>query len=468
MNVLEIVGNETVLKQTTSRCVVCRKPKPAQVVKIVRSGREQVVMRRNCPCHGAQEYVLASDARFYWLAQGDPSNTSCGCGPTCAPAGSGGKQGYLGANATDGARFGTIEKLSTCLALIEIVDSCNLACPACFADSPVGVHGSKLKYYDFDNITNRVQGVIDRKGRIEILQFSGGEPTIHPEFFRLVEWARTNPGIDYLLINTNGVRFAKDDAFVQKMGELYRTFDKIQLYFKFDGPQEEGQLELRGADLREMRQKAIANCGMIGLPVTLTMTVNEDNLKYIWDTVEFGLAFEHIRGVSFQPMFLSGRVPSVYQIGGALPQPITAADIILGLCEKPNTMSFDDFTPLPCGDPNCAAIGWLFRMGGRHFSPAAFGIDIPALQASLPDRINYDIEDLRKCGCESTPLGDLMKRLEVKESHAFRIFIKPFMDTRTWDDHRIDRCCTHVIRPDGVLDSFCRYYYGDVPEAACC
>ena len=37
-------------------------------------------------------------------------------------------------------------------------------------------------------------------------------------------------------------------------------------------------------------------------------------------------------------------------------------------------------------------------------------------------------------------------------------FIKPFMDAWTWDEDRIDRCCTHVIRPDGKLDSFCRYY----------
>ena len=41
---------------------------------------------------------------------------------------------------------------------------------------------------------------------------------------------------------------------------------------------------------------------------------------------------------------------------------------------------------------------------------------------------------------------------------AFRLFIKPFMDAWTWDEDRIDRCCTHVIRPDGKLDSFCRYY----------
>jgi uncharacterized radical SAM superfamily Fe-S cluster-containing enzyme len=468
MSTLAISSVETVLKKTISRCTVCRKPKPAEVVKIVRNGREQVVMRRHCPCHGTKEFVIASDARFYWVAQGSPSNSGCGCGPTCSPASSEGKEGYLGKNALDEAKFGTMEKLSTCLALIEIVDSCNLSCPACFADSPLGAREEKLKYHSFENITARIEGVLDRKGKIEILQFSGGEPTIHPEFFRLVEWVRNNPRIDYLLVNTNGVRFAKDDTFLREMENLYRKFDNIQLYFQFDGPQEQGQVELRGADLRGIREKAIRNCEKIGLPITLTMTVNEANLPYVWDTVKFGLQFEHVRGVSFQPMFLSGRVPTLYQVETP-PQPLTMADIILGLHEhSKGDISLGDFTPLPCGDPNCAGIGWLFRMGGKHFSPSAFGIDIPALQASLPDRINYDIEDLKKCGCDNTRLGDLMKSFEVKESNAFRLFIKPFMDTRTWDEDRIDRCCTHVIRPDGVLDSFCRYYFGPVVESACC
>lgn len=58
------------------------------------------------------------------------------------------------------------------------------------------------------------------------------------------------------------------------------------------------------------------------------------------------------------------------------------------------------------------------------------------------------------------PSRELLKQLELRSSVAFRIMIKPFMDAWTWDEDRIDRCCTHVIRPDGKLDSFCRYYSG--------
>ena len=459
---------EIVLKTTTSRCVVCRQLVPAEVIKMGAAGSEQVVMRRHCSCHGTHDFILASDARFYWLAQGNPLNkgTGCGCGPTCAPAGQG-KSGYLGDNALNESKKGAIDQLSTCIALIEIVDSCNLACPTCFSDSPVGVREEKLKFHRFDSIIQRIQGVIDRKGHIEIIQFSGGEPTLHPEFFRLVHWVRSHPKIDYLLINTNGIRFAKDEAFLGQMGLLFRQYDNIQLYLQFDGPQEAGQLELRGVDLRETRLKAIQNCEKIGIPITLAMTVTTDTLPHLWETVQFAKSFQHIRGVSFQPLFLSGR--TTQKSHETLPNPITMADIILGLnTQSQNQLLLDDFTPLPCGDPNCAVIGWLFRVGETLISPSKCGVDIAALQATLPDRVNYSIEDLKKCGCDNTALGDLMKSFEAKESNAFRLFIKPFMDERSWDEDRIDRCCTHVIRPDGKLDSFCRYYFGPVGSTKCC
>ena len=91
-------------------------------------------------------------------------------------------------------------------------------------------------------------------------------------------------------------------------------------------------------------------------------------------------------------------------------------------------------------------------------------IDFGRVQGFLHDKIKYDLEDLMRCGCESEPLGELLKQFEMNESHTFRILIKPFMDALTWDQDRIDRCCTHVIRPDGKLDSFCRYYSG-FPDA---
>ncbi|HWB59166.1 MAG TPA: radical SAM protein [Chthoniobacteraceae bacterium] len=441
--------SEELLKKTTGRCPECKSPCPAEVWKVSEGKQARIFLKRTCPLHGVTSNCISSDARFYWLAQGDPSNSCCGGGACCAAEG--GSTGTLGRNAA-GKGEAPFEQLSTCLALIEIVNSCNLACPTCYADSPVGANGS-VDAVPLDDLKRRIEGVIARKGGIEILQLSGGEPTLHPQFFELVEWATAHDKIDYLLLNTNGVRLAADAAFAERLGRAFR-YGGMQVYLQFDGTQEAGQQFLRGGDLRAMRRRAIERCGEINLPVTLAMTVTPDNLPHLWETIEFGLGFKHVRGVAFQPMFGSGRVPMEKHAR------LNTADIILAsVAQSQGRLRFEDFTPLPCGDPNCATIGYLLKtpLGVRSISDF---VDFAQVQGFLRDKIRYSLSDLTQCGCESEPLGDLLKQFEMDETHTFRLFIKPFMDAWTWDEDRIDRCCTHVIRPDGKLDSFCRYYSG--------
>ena len=567
---------ETLLKRTTSRCPVCHAAVPGEVWKVNDGKHARVFLRRDCPEHGRAEACIASDARFYWLAQGKPENQCCG--GTCHAA-EGEATGTLGRNAmppkaemnregsegseddagssghapSDSAasfapfasfavknssaeattaqeRLSTAsgasssqpstlnsqlapERLSTCLALIEIVNSCNLACPTCYADSP---QSRTVDAVPLADLQTRIQGVIDRKGGIEILQLSGGEPTLHPQFFELLAWLHAHPGIDYVLLNTNGVRIANDEAFSAELGRTFRR-GKFQLYLQFDGTQEAAQHWLRGADLRATRERAIARCRDLGIPLTLAMTVTPENLPHVWDAVEFGLRWENVRGISFQPLFGSGRVSEKSAQSSVLsaqsprtdapsslstdalrtehssPPHLNTADVILALVEQSATrLRYEDFTPLPCGDPNCATIGYLLKVGGTTRSISDF-VDFTKVQDFLRDKVRYSPDDLARCGCESEPLGELLHEMETgfrrsegrmtnDECHApadgvtsefkiqnseskiaasaFRLFIKPFMDAWTWDEDRIDRCCTHVIRPDGKLDSFCRYYSG--------
>jgi uncharacterized radical SAM superfamily Fe-S cluster-containing enzyme len=481
--------NEQLLKRTTSRCPVCQRPCPAEVWR-AGGNPAKVFLRRTCAIHGDASICIASDARFYWLALGNPQNAgSCSAGPQAAPANvqlstgraccaaDGAPAGTLGRNAgrQDSSPF---ETLSTCLALIEIVHSCNLACPTCYADSPLGT-GQNVDAVPLPDLQRRIQDVIDRKGPIEILQLSGGEPTLHPQFFELLEWARSNPGIEYLLLNTNGVRIATDREFARRLAEMFED-GGLQLYLQFDGVQFEGQHWLRGADLRAIRRRALECCAELNVPVTLAMTVIPGQVRHLWAAIEFGLRYPHVHGITFQPMFGSGRLPKL-PMGGtsstsaptlvptwkaALPETepalphLNTADIILAAVEQSDgKLRFEDFTPLPCGDPNCATIGYLIRANHRTYSVSDF-MDFSELQGFLQDKVHYTLEDLGRCGCECEPLGALLKDLEIKSSMAFRIMIKPFMDAWSWDQDRIDRCCTHVIRPDGKLDSFCRYYSG--------
>ena len=472
------VVKDELLKRTTSRCPVCHAPCPAEVW---RTGglAPKVFLKRTCAEHGEASVCIASDASFYWLAKGKAENAGCAGSSTCCESADGSNPGTLGRNANPGDALGVMEKLSTCLALIEIVNSCNLSCPTCFADSPLGT-GAKVDAIPLGELQARIQGVIDRKGKIEILQLSGGEPTLHPQFFELLRWLQTKPDIDYVLLNTNGVRIAHDEGFATELAQTFR-YGKLQLYLQFDGTQESGQKFLRGADLRATRQRCLTRCAEMKLPVTLAMTVTPENLPHLWDAIDFGLQWPNVRGISFQPMFGSGRIPNG-RAGSPLPAAIAnervviqdgahgvtrpsserlnTGDIILAaVAQSAGKLRFEDFTPLPCGDPNCATIGYLLKVGGEIRSVSDF-IDFKNVQSFLGTKVRYKLEDLMKCGCESEPLGNLLKQFELDESHTFRLFIKPFMDAATWDEDRIDRCCTHVIRPDGKLDSFCRYYSG--------
>jgi hypothetical protein len=449
----------TLLKETISRCPVCGGKCPARVVR--RAG--QVDMERTCPQHGEFSACLASDERFYWLARGSDENRPCCSGGACCSA-EGAPAGTLGRNAS-GREDGPFETLSTCLALIEIVNSCNLACPTCYASSPVGT-GSKVDAVPLEEIQARVQGVIDRKGGIEILQLSGGEPTLHPRLLELCAWLKAHPRIDFVLINTNGVRLAREPGFARELNEAFQGTG-VQVYLQFDGVQAAGQAALRGGDLRSLREQALAHCAAADLPVTLAMTVTPDNLPHLWEAVSFGLSQPIVHGITFQPVFGSGRGPAAASLpvpaahhGRVNAERLNTADVLLHtVAQAGGKLKFEDFTPLPCGDPNCATIGYLIRQGTQVWPVSRF-LDFTRLQGFLQDKMHYTLEDLARCGCDNSELGDLLKLMERTRSMAFRIMVKPFMDAWTWDEDRIDRCCTHVIRPDGKLDSFCRYYSG--------
>ena len=220
----------------------------------------------------------------------------------------------------------------------------------------------------------------------------------------------------------------------------------------------------------------VDQCAQRGVPVTLAMTVDEHNRGYLGETVRFALANEAVRGITFQPMFGSGRayggvnltVNGVGHEADAAPHAATVmrppterlsvADMVLGLIDQADgLLCAEDFTPLPCGDPNCHTVGYLVRRGHDAVGVSSM-VDLESMQGFLKDRVNFNLDDLAQCGCESEDLGAVLKSLEVGPDDVLRLFIKPFMDVWTYDQHRVDRCCVHVVGEGGKLESFCRHY----------
>lgn len=463
---------------------------------------QEIQLHRECALHGRFAAVINSDARHYHLSLGATNSLESESGPrpptfceselstaehqlvTLAHATSKLPSLPVIGNGTNpsghvettenysttccttscGVAGGGVENLSTCVALIEIVQSCNLECPVCFADSP---RTSEVDALPFAEFCERVSAVTQRKGRIDILQLSGGEPTIHPDFFRLLAWALANPDVGHVLLNTNGIKLTSE-RFFQQVAELRAQHGKLEIYLQYDGPQAAGQITLRGVDLRQVRQTVIQNCQQAHIPVNLAMTVDHHNRDYLGQALQVAIDHPWVSGITWQPMFGSGRVyagfntkaPPAAKNETKWPdvRRLNVADIIAAaVAQSSGRLAVADFTPLPCGDPNCHTVAYLLRQGQQLIGLSAL-IDLPELQGFLQDRLNYNLADLQRCGCESEPLGQLLQQLELGPQQVLRLVIKPFMDAWTYDQHRVDRCCVHVIGPQGRLESFCRHY----------
>src|SRR5436305_14223850 len=90
-----------------------------------------------------------------------------------------------------------------------------------------------------------LDAVVRNEGEPDVVQISGGEPTIHPEFFAILDAAKRRP-IKHLMVNTNGVKIAQDAAFARRLKDYMPGF---VLYLQFDS--------LSGLTLRELRGEAL-------------------------------------------------------------------------------------------------------------------------------------------------------------------------------------------------------------------
>src|SRR3954468_12319409 len=96
----------------------------------------------------------------------------------------------------------------TCILLEDIAETCNLRCPTCFTDSSPDLRNVVALA---DVLANVDQRLARENGRLDVLMLSGGEPTLHPELAELLTELTARP-VTRILINSNGLRIAADDA----------------------------------------------------------------------------------------------------------------------------------------------------------------------------------------------------------------------------------------------------------------
>ena len=167
------------LGTTQSLCPQCLAVVPAKIVS--RNGR--VYFLKQCVQHGAREDFVCSDDRWFdrmeyslpgKLPVGFAIEPRRGCPFDCGLC--------------------TEHEQHTCIGVLEISSSCNLTCPLCYASSrPGGVHVT------VEDCRRAIDFLVQYEGRPEILQLSGGEPTIHPQFVEILDYACRQP-IDIVMI----------------------------------------------------------------------------------------------------------------------------------------------------------------------------------------------------------------------------------------------------------------------------
>jgi uncharacterized radical SAM superfamily Fe-S cluster-containing enzyme len=368
---------------------------------------------------------------------------------------------------------------------LEITDNCNLECPLCYAHSKPG-----LKHRSFEQVRTAIDALVASEGRVEVLQISGGEPTTHPELESVIDYALSQP-IDYVMINTNGIRLARDPKFLQRLAQ---NRDRIEIYLQLDGLEDRVHVALRGEPLQDTKMAALQAIGDAGLHVTIVSALQAGvNLDQLGPLVQLAEQHPFITGLSLQPATYSGR----FYLPEELESRVTGPDCIRELCKQSEGLfQEDDFFPLPCAHPNCHVLSLAFRHEGRLVPLTRF-IDSKANLDLLANGLSFTRDEGKRLiqqylarnqccgpgGCgnndvrelpQITPLGSepcipamtssvadqfISKTLErqIGAKDLFRITITSFLDVYNFDVRRVMKCCTHHVLPTGHIIPFCAY-----------
>jgi len=435
---------------TRSICPTCRRVIDAKI--LFRDGK--VYMRKHCPEHGHFEGMVYADAEAYAkfsrynkpgsipLAFG--SEISNGCPHDCGLC--------------------PDHEQHACLGIIEVNSTCDMDCPLCFADAAPG----------FNLTLEEVEEILDEfvrtEGRPEVVQFSGGEPTVHPRIIDFVRAAKARD-ISYVMINTNGKRIARDDRFLAELAEVRPAF-----YFQFDGFEPETYAKLRGEpDILEEKLRALDRLAAVGLSVTLVPAIERGvNEHEIGRIIDFAIAHPAVRGINFQPAFHAGRHADHDPM-----QRMTIPDVVRQIeSQTGGKFVASDFVPVPCCFPTCNSVTYAF-IDGDEVTPLPRLINVNDYLDYVTNRVVPDISmDIRTAleglwssssvagsdksleqvnfACEACgiPEGASIKEMSDR---IIMIMLQDFMDPWTFNQKNLMKCCKEFLLPGGKQVPFCAY-----------
>ena len=437
--------------QTTSLCETCLEPVAAKII----IEDACVWYLKRCLTHGVQKTLISDDIDYWraqklWIKPGDrpltaQTRTEAGCPFDCGLC--------------------PDHEQHSCLAIVEINEACNLACPVCFATA-TDVHGT---HRSLAQIERMLDALVESEGEPDLVQLSGGEPTIHPEFFAILDAVKARP-IRHVMINTNGVRIAQDPAFVARLASYA---PRLEVYLQYDSMDDEALMNLRGARLSRIRRQALEALEAVGLATTLVAVVKRGvNDGEVAAIVSEALNWACVRGVTFQPVQDAGRNEAF----DANANRVLLSQIRREVA-KAGVFGLEDMIPLPC-NPDQICIGYGLR-DGRSVTPITSLLP-RELILSGPNTISYEaypalrsrILDLLSLATAQANTEEKLAGLlcclpqamvpeDLSYANSFRVVILQFLDRYNFDLGTVKRSCVHFVTGDGQIipfDTFNTFY----------
>jgi len=343
----------------------------------------------------------------------------------------------------------------SCTVLIEVTGRCNLACPVCFADAgPQAGSDPSL-----GTIATWYRTALRKSGPHNIVQLSGGEPTVRDDLPAIVAMGR-ELGFPFIQVNTNGLKLAADRGYA---GELQRA-GLFSVFLQFDGTEERIYRAIRGGGLLAEKLKAVEHCAAAGLGVVLVPTIvpgiNTGNVGAILKlALELGPA---VRGVHFQPASYFGRHPEP----PAGDMRFTLPDLMRAIEEQTDgLMMVEHFRPPGCEHPLCSFHGNFLRLPNGGVRPLTG--HSPSCCCGTPEPENKGtgravsfVTRQWSAPMAADTVGEkdsLDAFLEIHRTNTLAVSAMVFQDVWNLDLERVQECCIHVVAPDGRMIPFCLY-----------
>ncbi len=435
---------------TLSLCSKCLRRVEAKVLE--QDGR--VYLQKWCPDHKLEKVLISTDAEYWRLSRQTL------------------KAGQMPLKWNTPIKYGCPydcglcpdHEQHSCLTILEITDGCNLNCPVCYSAS--GTHRLH-QHRSMGQIKFMLDRIVENEGEPDVVQISGGEPTIHPQFWEILDEAKKRP-IKHLMVNTNGVKIANDADFAKRLKDYLPGFE---LYLQFDSFKPEALIDLRGEDLTDIRNRAIERLNEHNISTTLVVTlkkgINDDEIGKI---IDYGLKQKCVRGVTFQPVQHAGRADGFDPAKDRL----TLGEVRQEILKQTSVFQPNDVIPVPC-HPDCLAMAYALKVEDQVI-PLTGLIDPKVLLHGEGNTIVYEKNDQMR--------GELFKLFSTAASpesseknlaqllcclpqvcvpggmsydNIFRVIIMKFMDAHDMDIRSVKKSCVHIVHPDGRIIPFDNY-----------